>query len=163
MMTRRVVGSAALVALLASVGPAAAQGHVPRSPSDRAVNMRGGAPDLAFDSRLAASGPTATSNADVDTWTSRDTGLVLVWVGLPLLAVSAIAAGVASEAGSSPNPDPVAQESAEEQATIFAVTSGVTGVIGLGLLIPGLILVFGDQPVIAARARPGGGSLAVTF
>jgi hypothetical protein len=162
-MPHRVAPIAALLALLASGGPAAAQGHAPRSPSDRAVDMRGGAPDLALDSRLAASGPTATSNADVDTWTSRDTGLVLVWVGLPMVAVSAIAAGVASDAGSSAGPDPAAQESAEDQATIFAVTSGVTGVIGLGLLIPGLILVFGDQPVIAARARPGGGSIGVAF
>lgn len=162
-MTRRVAQTVALLALLGLAGDAAAQGHVPRSPSDRAVNMRGGAPDLALDSRLAGSSPTAASNADVSTWTRHDTGLVLVWVGLPMLAVSAIAAGVATEAAGEPHLDPADAEAADTTAVAFGVTSAVVGTIGLGLLIPGLALTFEDQPTISARAHPGGGSVRVGF
>jgi hypothetical protein len=162
-MTHRAARLAALLALIASGGPAAAQGHVPRSPSDRAVSMRGGAPDLALDSRLAGSSPTSASNAEVSTWTRRDTGLVLVWVGLPMLAVSAIAAGVATEAARERHVDPVDAEAADATATAFGVTSAVVGTIGLGLLIPGLVLTFEEQPAVTARVHPGGGSLSVRF
>ncbi len=162
-MTRRVVPAACLVALLASASLASAQGRAPRSPSDRAVDMRGGAPDLALDSRVAASGPTATSNTDGEPWTRRDTGLVLIWVGLPVLAGSAILAGVATDAAGHRDSDEGDSQSAEEAATTFGITAGIAGGVGLLLLVPGLVLVFEDQPVVTARAEGGGASLTVRF
>lgn len=125
--------------------PAGAQGRAPRSPTDRAVELRQGAPDLAFDSRLAAGSPANGGSRPSDAWTPTSQGQLMIGVGSLFLAGSAVLAGFAVHAGSRESPDPYDQADAEATATGLGAGAVATGLIGLGLAIPGVVLIAGDD------------------
>jgi hypothetical protein len=160
-MVRRVVRLAIAASFLASAAPALAQGGAPRSPSDRQVDLRPGAPDLSFDSRMAGASPTPVSETRASGWSDTATGGVLLGFGGALLVGSAVATGFALDASSSAG----AAQDGGDDALPFTIVALSTGVAGAALATVGVVFIVGDdeEPAATAHVGPAGGSIRVRF
>lgn len=164
-MVRRVVALALAASCITAATPAVAQGRAPRSPSDRQVDLRQGTPDLSFDSRMAGASPTPASETRASGWSDTATGGVMIGFGALFLAGSGITAGYAVDAASDESVDEAARDEADGAAVGFGIASVLSGLVGLGLVIPGIVFIANDDetPAATAHVGPAGGSIAVRF
>lgn len=164
-MVRRVVAFALAASCLIAATPAVAQGRAPRSPSDRQVDLRQGTPDLSFDSRMAGASPTPAAHTRSSGWSDTATGGVMIGFGSLFVVGSAVLAGFSIDAASYESPDQYDEEDADESAVVFGAGSVLSGLVGLGLVIPGIVFITSDDgtPAATAHVGPTGGSIAVRF
>ena len=165
LMVRRVVALALAGSCITAATPAVAQGRAPRSPSDRQVDLRQGTPDLSFDSRMAGASPTPASETQASGWSDTATGGVMIGFGTLFLAGSGITAGYAVDAASERSVVAADQEEADGAAVGFGIASVLGGLVGLGLVIPGIVFIANDDgtPAATAHVGPAGGSITVPF